>query len=31
LLAAALLLYGMKDPFQFGWRYGVPQGSDIFV
>lgn len=31
LLAAALLLYGMKDPFQFGWWYGVPQGSDIFA
>ncbi len=23
-LLAALLLYGMKDPFQFGWWYGVP-------
>jgi hypothetical protein len=30
-LLAALLLYGMKDPFQFGWWYGVPQGSDIFA
>jgi hypothetical protein len=30
-LLAALLLYGMKDPFQFGWWYGGPQGSDIFA